>query len=567
MKTLKTISALLICLSLKGQSPSLQWANGINGFSNQVGYGIDVDANGDVYSCGTFNASTDFDPGSGTTILTNLGVTDGYITKTDAAGNAVWSKQFGGTGSEVYNITLRVDSAGDILVAGSFTGTIDFDPGSGTSNLTSAGTTDIFFCKLDAAGNLLWAKRVGSTSDDRCYAVTLGPSGSFYLTGSFKLTVDFDPAGFTIFNMSSQGGADAYILKISGSGSFAWAKRIGGVNYDDGLAISSDASLGVLITGTFCSVNADFNPGTAVYPLSSNSSTGNIYVLKLNDNGSFLWAKHIGGTGTDKGTSIVNDLPGNVYISGTFTSSSVDFDPGTGTYTLSSVNSNNTDVFFLKLDAGGNFQWANQIGGANDEYCYSIRQDGIGILATGSFMSDTCDFDPGTDTALYFNSAAASFDAFVLKLDFSGNFIWAGQIGGNSHDESYAIVPDDYGNVYLTGYYSNVCDFEPGTGVSTLSAMSQADAFVCKLTNVSTGLNDNKKKSDEIVAYPNPCTDVLYVKSEKKVTSFSIINAAGQVVKSAGVNTDLIQINISDLPSGLYLLLCNDGMQKKILIK
>ena len=97
-----------------------------------------------------------------------------------------------------------MDASGNVYTTGYFQGTVDFDPGAGTFNLTSAGLQDIFISKLDAAGNFVWAKQLGGTLNDVGYSIALDTSGNVYTTGFFRDTVDFDPGAGT-FNLTPAG--------------------------------------------------------------------------------------------------------------------------------------------------------------------------------------------------------------------------------------------------------------------------------------------------------------------------------------------------------------------------
>jgi len=124
---------------------------------------------------------------------------------------------------------------------GYFHGTVDFDPGAGTTNLTSAGDLDIFVHKLDASGNLVWAKRIGNTGEDDGYYITTDASGNVYTVGNFQNTVDFDPSAGTS-NLTAAGGKDVFIHKLDPSGNFLWAKSWGSSSTDVGYSVSTDAS-------------------------------------------------------------------------------------------------------------------------------------------------------------------------------------------------------------------------------------------------------------------------------------------------------------------------------------
>ena len=146
----------------------------------------------------------------------------------------------------------------------------------------------------------------------------------------------------------------------------------------------------------------------------------------------FKWAKQMGGTGADAGgSSVTVDAAGNVYTTGGF-GGTADFDPGPGTYNLTSAGT--YDMFISKLDSSGNFIWAKQLGGTGaDAAGASIAVDADGnVYTTGGFVG-TADFDPGP--GVFTLSAIGNFRtkaSFVLKLDADGNFIWAKQTGGGT---------------------------------------------------------------------------------------------------------------------------------------
>ena len=123
---------------------------------------------------------------------------------------------FGGASSE-YGYSIAVDSSGNVYTTGYFQGTVDFDPGTGTSNLTSAGSADVFVSKLDSSGNFVWAKRFGGVSNDYGYSIAVDSSGNVYTTGYFEGTADFDPGAGTS-NLTPAGGADVFVLKLTSSG-------------------------------------------------------------------------------------------------------------------------------------------------------------------------------------------------------------------------------------------------------------------------------------------------------------------------------------------------------------
>ena len=154
------IIALLAFFSLSNnviaQNPNFLWAKQLGGANQELGNSIAVDANGNVYTAGSFQSTVDFDPGPAIynlTAVSSFGGNDIFISKLDASGNFLWAKQLGGVLDDA-GFSIAVDGNGNIYTTGYFTGTADFDPGPGTYNLNSAGTEDIFV-SVDY-GNEFW---------------------------------------------------------------------------------------------------------------------------------------------------------------------------------------------------------------------------------------------------------------------------------------------------------------------------------------------------------------------------------------------------------------------------
>ena len=470
-KYILILATFLICNHVWAQ-PTFTWAKKMGGSQQEESRSIALDASGNVFTTGFFQGTADFDPGAGVFNLTSAGNRDIYISKLDAAGNFVWAKKMGGISPDHGN-SIALDASGNVFTTGSFEGTADFDPGAGTFNLTSAGIYDIFISKLDAAGNFVWAKKMGGISNDEGFSIALDASGNVFTTGYFQGTVDFDPGAGT-FNLTSVGSADIFISKLNAAGNFVWAKKMGGIGGEEGYSIDLDGSGNVYTTGYFQGT-VDFDPGAGTFNLTS-AGSGDIFISKLDAAGNFVWAKKMGGTSGDYGNSIALDASGNVFTTGIF-QGTVDFDPGAGTFNLTSAG--NYDIFISKLDAAGNFVWAKKMGGTSVDYGYSIALDASGnVFTTGGFIG-TVDFDPGVGTFIL--ASAGSADIFISKLDAAGNFVWAKQMGGIFPDESISIALNASGNVYTTGWFSGTVDFDPGVGTFNLTTAGSYDIFVHKM--------------------------------------------------------------------------------------
>ena len=207
-----------------------------------------------------------------------------------------------------------------------------------------------------------------------------------------------------------------------------------------------------------------------------------LFCLNINaQSPAWLWSKSMGSTTNDFAYSIAADNAGNIYTVGTF-AGTVDFDPGPGVFNKTATGSH--DIYIFKLDASGNFLWANTIGGTNWDEALSVVLDPQGnIYITGDF-SDIVDFDPGIGT---FNlTAATSSDIFICKIDASGNFIWAKRMGGTGDDSGTAIGLDGMGNIYTTGYFNGSADMDPGTGIYNVTSTGTYSVFISKLDSAGS---------------------------------------------------------------------------------
>lgn len=244
-----------IFISKLDSSGNFVWAKAIGGVNDDKGYSIAIDpaGNGDVYITGRFMGTVDFDPGTGVFNLTGTN----FISKLDSSGNFIWAKVSGG-----YYIAL--DSFGNVYTTGFFSGTVDFDPGAGTFNLTSAGQADIFISKLDGSGNFVWAKAMGGSINDVGASLAVDASGNVYAIGYFSGTGDFDPGPGTL-NLTTAGLYDIFISKIDNSGNFVWVKAVGGTSYDYGLSIAISTSGNIHVTGYFQSGSLSFGAYALIF--------------------------------------------------------------------------------------------------------------------------------------------------------------------------------------------------------------------------------------------------------------------------------------------------------------
>lgn len=460
------------------------YALGVGSAGIDNGLGLAADSAGNVSVVGAYgavaSASIDLDPGPGSYMLPNDGGTEGFAAQYDPLGNLRWGVHFGSPGSNSA-AEVAVDGTGNTLVAGTFTGSVRIGkPGATPITLTATGDIEGLLAKIDPAGNVLWARTLGENGvRRRAFDIAVDSSGNIYATGV------------------PEGTKQTYVAKYDGaSGATEWSKLVSGgtgINYSgyvthaSGSELAVDLAGNVHVTGTFMGT-IDFNPDQAVTNNLSNAGTttgkkkvvntqSDVFVLKLNSGGNYVWAGGLGGGGEDLAGRIAVDGAGNSYVSGSFgsvgTRAAIDADPGLGKLNLPA------GPFVVKLAPHQNLIWGRSDTAAMSEV------DSAGNIYTASSFTGSIDADPGAGV---FNlTSAGSNDVLVRKLDSAGNFVWAASMGGTASDIGRDLAVDGQGNLYTTGMFKGPADFDQGSGIYTLSSVLDAngvatsDAFVSKL--------------------------------------------------------------------------------------
>jgi len=309
------------------------WAVRAGATSNDSGIALALGVDGSVYTTGFFQGTVDFDPGSGTFNLNGGPYGDVFVWRVSAAGNLVWACGMGESNDSESGNDIAIGLDGSVYTVGRFNHTVDFDPGPGTCNLTSAGYSDIFVSKLDSAGSFLWARRMGGADSDGGYGIAVAPDGNVYTAGHFRNTADFDPGPGT-FSLSLP-NFGLFVSKLDSAGNFLWARAVNGAAdpYDitgaQKIAVAADGST---YTTGFFEGTQDFDPGPGTFTLAS-MGRRDAFVLKLDASGAFGWATGTGGTGDDYGLAVAMAPDGSAVATGQF-AGSADFDPRATTFNL-----------------------------------------------------------------------------------------------------------------------------------------------------------------------------------------------------------------------------------------
>ncbi|MCI0452451.1 MAG: T9SS type A sorting domain-containing protein [Candidatus Latescibacteria bacterium] len=438
----------LVLISVAHASPVHYWSKRFGDAStDQTSYSVAVDASGNVLIAGGFLSTANFGGG----LLTSAGGTDVFLASFATDGSHLWSKRFGDVNPNQIAYAVATDGAGNVLVAGSHWGTVNF----GGSPLTSLGGDDIFFAKLDSDGDHVWSKRYGDASTDQiARSIAIGPANVIVLAGWFLGTVNFGGS-----NLSSAGGVDIFVATFDAGGNHVWSQRFGAQGDQRLESVAVDGSGNVVLTGYYDGT-VDFGGGQLV------SVAGNdIFLAKLSSTGSHLWSQRFGNSSNDQwGESVATDASGNVIATGHF-ESTVNF----GGSTLTSAGGD--DIYLVKFDEDGGHTWSQRFGTTGNQTAKAVTIDALGGIALTGYYASTIDFGGGTLT----NNGGV--DIFVARFDPSGGHIWSAAFGGTTDQQAEAIAIDGAGKIALGGHFFSTVDF----GGGNLTSAGGTDVFLTLL--------------------------------------------------------------------------------------
>ena len=448
--SLIVVSIFLISFVSAAVDGDVLFAYRYGGTSMDKGLAIATDASGNTYITGFFQGTVNFEG----TPLTSAGGIDIFVAKYSPTGVHLWSRQFGGAGTNVAN-GIKIDVNGDVFVTGQFTGTMNL----GGSDLTSLGLSDIFVAKLSGAnGAYIWSKSFGnSLGDDVGYALATTSNGDVVVTGLYYKSVDFGGGALTsIFD-----GQRSFVVRLAGSnGAHVWSKSFWNTATDIGYGVAVDSSDNVFVTGYFY---GRINFGGTEFTSFGYTDT---FLVKLSGvNGAHLWSKQLGGTLDEIAYGIATDSLGDVIITGRFAGSS-----NFGGTPLTSVGL--TDIFMAKYaGSNGGHVWSKRAGANDYDQGQSVATDSSNnVIFTGSFKNSVS--FGGTPL-----TNRGSEDIYVVKYDASGTHIWSKGYGGTGSDVGLGVATDSNGNAFLTGYFTGTTNVD---GIPLTSAGS-GDVLLVKI--------------------------------------------------------------------------------------
>ncbi len=330
---------------------------------------------------------------------------------------------------------------------------------------------------LIQAQSLVLAKQFHGNDTQSAGSTAVDSEDNIFSNVNFWDDLDVNPGPGTM-NFNSLGSQDVAIVKLNSAGDFVWGIQLGGVGYQASSLIKTDDAGNVYVFGYF-NGTMDMDPTGGVFNIIS-AGSDDIFCGKYTALGDLEWAVNIGGTGTEQNYGFDLDSNGDPFLFGYF-QNTVDFNPGVGTFNLTAGGGGSD--FLLKLNNDGSFNYALQMSSFYGNEMLIAPDDNI--YFTGLFWG-TVDFNPGVGVN---NLSAAGFDAdcFVLKLNNSGIYQWAGKISGNNSEQGTSLDYDaTTSSIIIGGFFEGTIDADPGGGINNIVSAGYIDAFVVKL-NASTG--------------------------------------------------------------------------------
>ncbi|MBL7909865.1 MAG: T9SS type A sorting domain-containing protein [Bacteroidia bacterium] len=552
---------------------NLIWAKCIgNNQSTNLPNKINFDATGNVILVGRYSGTLDFDPSPSTSTLS--GTSAGFILKLDNGGNFVYAKSLAGGGTTNI-LDVEVDAANDFYITGPFSNVIDFDPSPTTYTLDGSlggNTSSAYIAKYSTSGNLVYVKHFdGVGSGGTIFSDIILTSTDIFCTGNFNGIRDFDPSVSTTTLTSSP--SSGFLARFDISGNYVWVKQLANSNGLCNPISIRKKNQKIYTCGNFNGI-VDFDGSPTTFTLNSGSTTTNVYnvfTTCYDLSGNFIWANNFGGLAkpVNCGEMLINSS-GKLLITGWFSSTNTDFDPGIGTQTLSTLGSN--DIYINMLDSLGNFNFVYRVGSTSSDGGSNIAMDGNSLFNYGVY-SGNADFDVtagifnlspvGANSAAYIsrynivNSPNADFSISQTTICQNGCVNFTDNSTNSVISWAWTFVGASNTTTSNVQNPSNICYNAIGIYTIQLSTTNIAGmSMVTKTLNVSacTGIEENNLENS-FNLYPNPTTNNITINVLVPIDKLEILNVVGELLISKNsLDEKYVIIDLSGLPNGVYFI-------------
>jgi len=492
-----------------------------------------------------------------------------------------WLNGISGQGHEVIN-KWGVSSDGSLHCIGYFNDDIaqfnNINVENRGNKFLGSNYADMFITKYDELGNIVWVKTAwGNNGGVNGQGLTSDKEGNVIIGGNFSC----DTLHWNMDNFIKHGVFDVFLSKISKDGVTEWIEILPGNSTVQ--QITTDKSDNIYVVGEFWDSIAF--PSDTLSCLNCSAHDLSVFIAKYNTNGIFQWAKSISGNDFDYVSDIAINSSGDLFITGSFLSNTLDFEIDT----LENLNHDTPDMYVAKMDSSGNIKWVNNAWGPNSEFSTSVILDHNGfVYVLGNFdgfkmgigdtildnssenhnvfiakYSETGDFVWVKELKGNTSQLVCSRNAFISKFDVSGNFLWAEKIEGDGIEIATDIILLDLEQVLISG---NFYGGSLSLGQNTIFNQGASDAFFCKLSEKTT--NVSPQHDEDLRIYPNPnITGNIFIDNIDGISldRFQLYNSLGLLLDENSLNkTDSpIEIRLRTYPKETCFLklFFKDGSQ------
>jgi uncharacterized delta-60 repeat protein len=445
------------------------------------------------------------------------------------------------------------------------------------ASLANAGSFDGFVVKYDSAGTPLWATRVSGTEDDLHYSSNTDSNGNIVVVGHYRsnpLTI-YNADG-TTFTTLAGAGFDGFVVKYNSAGTPQWARRMRGSGFNFLTSVSTDSNGNIVVAGYYDSNPLTINnaDGTTFTTL-TNSGSFDGFVVKYNSAGTPLWARRVGGTGSDRFHSVTTDSSGNIVVAGYYDSNPLTIYNADGTTFTTLTNSGSNDGFVVKYNPEGTPQWARRVGGTASDRFQSVTTDSSGNIVVAGYYASNPLTIYNADGTTFTTLAGVGDDGFVVKYASDGTPQWARRVGGGGTDNIFSVTTDSNGNIVVFGEYNstplNIYNAD-GTTFTTLTDSGTTNVFVVKYNSAGTPLWVRRVGGTTVDAAGSVSTDSngnIVVIGYYGSNPLTIYNAAGtgvfQLTKVGNQTGFVVKYNSEGTPQWAKNLSINSTTTAKTL--
>ena len=431
---------LLSTLNINAQAPSVQWQNTLGSTSYEFLNTIDQTSDGGYIMGGYTDSNIGGDKSEN-----SWGVEDYWIVKMDNAGNIVWENTVGGGNYDKLYAVEETPDGGYIVGGQSLSG-----GGWGDKSESNKGGYDYWIVKLDEDGVVEWDRSYGGLGNDQLYNVQPTSDGGYIIAGTSDSGISGDKTENRV------GNSDYWVIKTDASGNIIWQNDIGGLMFDNVYSAYETADGGYILGGTSTSgISGDKTAG--------NYGVVDYWIVKLNNAGTVIWDKTIGGTLNDYLYAVIPTADGGSIACGMSESG------------LTGNKTDNTnglyDYWVVKLDNSGNITWQNSIGGTGNDYAFvnAIDQTSDGGYAIAGYSQSLISGDKT-------EANTGSWDYWILKINSTGSILWQTVLGGVSGDYANAISATTDGGFIVGGF-----SYSSAGGDKDEDAIGDADFWIIRL--------------------------------------------------------------------------------------